>query len=48
VEAHLRQDQAAATAVVWAYVKGVFLTTLLEIAISLLMVGYFAWQVFWV
>lgn len=46
VEYYLRQDEQAATAVVWAYVKGVFVTTLLEVVISLGMVGYFAWQVF--
>jgi uncharacterized protein len=46
VEYYLRQDEQSATAVVWAYVKGVFVTTFFEVVISLGMVAYFAWQVF--
>jgi uncharacterized protein YqgC (DUF456 family) len=46
VEYTIRHNSQLATATVWAYVKGVFLSTLLEVLISLGMVGFFTWQLF--
>jgi hypothetical protein len=47
VEYSARNDHQAATQAVFAYVQGVLISTILEIAIALVMVALFAWQVFW-
>ena len=46
VEYMIHNSSELALTTVWAYVKGVFLSTLLEVVISLGMVGFFTWQVF--
>ena len=47
VEYSIKGNGRAATAVVYAYMTGSLLTTVIEVVASLTMTGIFAWQAFW-